>query len=108
MSYSISLIDKDGSIPKVERFCDGGTYVVGGSEEAELNVTYNYCKHFSFRNLNKRKAKFTIAEMGWAVQEFGTELDVDYWNPTPGNVGAAIARLLSWARQHLDCVWLVQ
>ena len=46
MSFDISLNHPEtGKIAEVENFTEGGTYAIGGSNEADLNVTYNYSKH---------------------------------------------------------------
>jgi hypothetical protein len=90
----------------VEPFEDGGTYVLGGSTEAHLNVTYNYSKHVhealghSLRDLDGTIADRWIGQLELAVATLGTERDPDYWKSTPGNAGAMLARLLSWAKQH--------
>ncbi len=109
MSYWISLHDDQGNIPSVETFTDGGTYAVGGSNEADLNVTYNYCRHFDFRGeLHGKKAVDIISIMEQAVATLGTLRDPDYWAATPGNAGAAVAQLLVWAKQHPNCTWEVR
>ena len=107
MSYDISLCDDAGRPVRVAPFEDGGTYVLGGSDEAELNVTYNYAGLFGFRDLHARRASDTIPELREAVQRLGTERDADYWKPTLGNAGAACARLLVWAEQHPHASWSV-
>jgi len=107
VSYWISIHDAVGAIPSVESFEDGGTYAIGGSAEARLNVTYNYSGHFDFRSLHGRATTETIPEMETAVTKLGTHRHADYWQPTPGNAGAAVARLLAWARQHPGCRWEV-
>ncbi len=109
MSWWVSLNDPaTSSLVTVERFTDGGTYAIGGSTEADLNVTYNYGRHFDFNALDGKKAADTIPVLEEAVQRLGTEQDADYWNPTPGNTGHACAILLAWARQHPDAVWRVR
>ncbi len=107
MSYWISLHDEQGNMPQVSGFEEGGTYCVGGSTEADLNVTYNYSKHFNFRDLHKQKAQDTIRLLADAVRELGTERDEDYWEPSPGNAGYACAVLLGWAKTHPACTWEV-
>ena len=42
MSVWIRLEDLQGRTLEAERHEEGGTYVVGGTTECELNVTYNY------------------------------------------------------------------
>jgi hypothetical protein len=104
MSYWIYLEDEDGPV-EVERHAEGGTYAIGGVDCAEVNVTYNYARHFDFRALNQKQAKETLPILEVAVHELGTERSDDYWEPTPGNAGAAVALLRDWARQRPDAVW---
>ena len=105
MSWDISLCDENGCV-EVERFTEGGTYAIGGSTDADLNVTYNYGKHFDFRDeLHGKKAADVIPLLEAKVAELGTERDRDYWNPTPGNVGYTLALLLRWAQQYPDAVF---
>ncbi len=108
MSWWVYLCDKDSRAMTVDLHQDGGSYVLGGTDEAELNVTYNYGKHFAFRDeLHGKVAKDTIPILKAAVQRLGTVRDPDYWEPTPGNAGYACAILLRWAVQHPDAVWEV-
>lgn len=49
MSYDISLNEPiSGETIKFEtaHFVRGGTYAIGGTQEAWLNITYNYAKHY--------------------------------------------------------------
>jgi hypothetical protein len=87
MSWSISPHNEEDNIPAVESFEEGGTYVLGGSSEADLNVTYNYGKYFLFKSLHGKKAGETISDLEEAVKRLGTEQDSDHWEPTAGNVG---------------------
>ena len=112
MSYDISL-QKNKKPVKVKKFEEGGTYVMGGSEEADLNITYNYC-WFYYRYLDKKegirwlygkKAKDCIERLEKAVKELGTIIFKDYWAPTPGNAGYALSILLEWAKQNPDAIF---
>jgi len=118
MSYWVSLRDAGGEVCTVPKFEDGGTKVAGGSEEAELNVTYNYGEvyrlvpkflgfEFSIGFLNNRKALYTIAYLEHVVEVLGDKTYPDYWAPTPGNAGHAAAILLKWARLHPDATFEV-
>jgi hypothetical protein len=108
MSWWISLQDEQGEVVSVEPFTEGGTYALGGSTEAELNVTYNYGKHFAFRDeLDGKKASEVTALMETKIAELGTEQSADYWEASPGNVGHALATLLSWARRYPEAVFRV-
>ncbi len=106
MSYWVYL-EKDGETVGVNKHADGGTFVLGGTNEAELNVTYNYSKHYSVNDINGKKAKDTVKELQEKVNEFGTERDNDYWASTKGNVGYALNILLGWAKQHPEAVWRI-
>ncbi len=107
MSYWISLIDKEGTIPEVESFQEGGTQVIGGSNEADLNVTYNYAKHFPFRDLHEKKASDTLPMFDEAIARLKDDVKDDYWEPTEGNTKAALLTLRRWAKQHPDYSWNV-
>ncbi len=113
MSYSISLNTVDGDPVEVDHHeGEGGTYAVGGSNRAELNVTYNYSEvvglvNFSFRQIHEKTASETIEQLEAAYEDLGDRPYRDYWAPTPGNAGHAIGILLKWARQHPTAVWRV-
>ncbi len=100
-----------------ETFVDGGTHFigVGGWNTCELSITYDYSPHFyrelcrihGLRCLHGMQAEKTIPALERAVKALGTDRDVDYWNATPGNAGAALARLLEWAKAHPKGFWAV-
>ena len=107
MSWWISLNDSEGEPLPVDKFTEGGTYALGGSDKADLNVTYNYGKHFDFEQLNGKTGKATQKLLDEAVEKLGTIRDHDYWNPTEGNVGRACSILAKWAHQYPKGVWRV-
>lgn len=109
MSYDVSL---EGDDVKVDHHEEGGTYALGGTDEAWLNVTYNYAEvyrlfDFSIRDLDGKRAGDTIEVMAAIVEKTGTRRFTDYWAPTPGNAGAALNTLLTWARANPDATWSV-
>ncbi len=106
MSWDVYLEDNAGSVD-VEQHEEGGTYAVGGIKQAELNVTYNYGKHFSFDTLNGIKAKDTVQQLQKAIYDLGTVKSPDYWQPTEGNVGYTCEILLRWAEANPEAVWRV-
>lgn len=113
MSYWVYLEDDNGPVT-VERFEEGGTYVLGGADQAELNVTYNYHKiysyeaiHWSIRDLHEKRAYETIPELMRIAGLLPNQPNRDYWAPTIGNAGAVVHRLLAWAKQHPDATWRV-
>lgn len=114
----------DGDVPcptpcypshRTEPFEDGGTYVMGGSSECELNITYNYSRFYyetldsedGLRALNNQRAGDWIERLESAVAVLGTDRDDDYWKASAGNAGAALARLLAWARAYPEGIWSV-
>jgi hypothetical protein len=92
----------------------GGTYAVGGVDSAELNITYNYSRHFhsalggSFtETIHGKPADEVISVLEKAVEILGTKRDRDYWKPTPGNAGFALSILLAWAREYPSAIFHV-
>lgn len=111
MSYDVSLGNRDGVVV-VENHSDGGTYVLGGTTKAELNITYNYGKvyalcDFSIKDLEGRRASDVIEKMRQVVEKLGTRQHTDYWAPTLGNAGYALSILLKWAEQYPSAIFVV-
>lgn len=112
MSYDLGLY-RDGVPVQVDHFDEGGTRILGGTDQAELNITYNY-SWFFYKFLSPRKGlrwlygktgKQCIGRLEKAVKELGTQQFENYWAPTPGNAGHALSILLRWAKQHPDAVF---
>lgn len=115
MSWDISLLDATNTPVDVERHEEGGTYVMGDTPTAELNITYNYSSHYyralnaeeGLRWLNDKRAGDVLPQIETAVGLLGTEQDKNYWKATEGNAGHALAILARWARQYPDAVFSV-
>ena len=121
MSWDATLEDPlMGDALEVESHSDGGTYAVGGTTEATLNVTYNYGGHFRkawpesidgsgalVRMLDSRTGKETYPLLAKAVATLGTDREDDYWAPTEGNAGYALAIMAGWSAQYPDGVWRI-
>jgi len=112
MSYDLGLYINSEPV-EVSLFKEGGTYVLGGSDRAELNVTYNY-GHWYYKCLSPRKglrwlygkkAKDCIKRLEKAVKALGTKRNNDYWKDTKGNAGYALNILLKWAKQYPNAVF---
>lgn len=86
---------------------EGGTYCLGGTTDADLNVTYNYHSFFPWNSLHDKTGAETETLLRAACAELGTETDPDYWKPTPGNAGYSLSILLGWAEAHPEGVWRV-
>lgn len=113
MSHWVYLTDANGEALAVGLHEEGGTYVMGGNDSAELNVTYNYSKFIhpfiegGLHGLHGMIASESIPLLEQAVDCLGTDRDRDYWLATPGNAGHALNVLLSWARLWPDGIWEV-
>ncbi len=114
MSYWVHLQNKNKPVV-VPNHEFGGTHVLGGTTNAELNVTYNYSK-FYYGHLDKelglkwldgKKAKDCLSRLREAVEALGHEQDTDYWKPTAGNAGFALLVLGSWAGLNPEAVFSV-
>ncbi|MDE2102426.1 MAG: hypothetical protein KGL39_34590 [Patescibacteria group bacterium] len=74
MSYDIDLIDPETSEPcVVANHEEGGTYRMGGTTEASLNVTYNYSPFYG------KKASETAERLRAAVAKLGTSRHHGGW-----------------------------
>lgn len=112
MSWWISLVDKNKRTIDTDTVrTEGGTYVLGGSSEATLNVTYNYRKHFNFREVDGLSAVEADKIMCAANEKLGDDEDEDYWKATEGNVKRAITTLIEFAEyamlHNIDCIFQV-
>lgn len=115
MSYWVILQKPGEKDPcKVPVHSEGGTRVAGGTQYAELNVTYNYGGHIrkalhpdGLKWLNGKVAKDVIQQLENAVATLGTRMDDDYWKDTEGNAGFALSILLGWAKLHPEAVFEV-
>jgi hypothetical protein len=98
----------------------GGTYCVGGSSTAQINITYNYANHFyrviPARNLDSTRGggirsiygmtgAESIPVLESAISILGDDVDDDYWKPTEGNAKRALTQCLALARMRPDGVW---
>ncbi len=114
MSYDIYLEAEDGSRINLEAAhgLTGGTYQLGGTRRAWLNVTYNYAEHFQrvfgekgIRSIYGLRAQDSIPVLEAAAQKLDTDVSEDYWEPTEGNARAALEDLVALARLAPQGVW---
>jgi len=114
MGWWIYLEDEDG-IVNVDAHMEGGVIALGGNNQADMSVTWNYSQYYyehidkenGFRWLNDKVAMDTIERLKTAINLLGTETSNDYWESTPGNAGNILKVLLGWARQHPKATWRV-
>lgn len=118
MSWDITLVDKTDECVKVASHEEGGTFVVGGTERAELNITYNYGARYrealdTEQNdilhviLDGKTGNETLITLAKIITALGIDRSNDYWEPTSGNAGYAALILFLWAAQYPDATWAV-
>lgn len=133
MSYDINLTDPvTGETLQLDALhhMRGGTYAVGGTTEAHLNVTWNYATHyyrvFKPAPLRPGVDKYHANEGGTvggirsiygltgaestpvlqsAIDQLGDDTHPYYWEPTEGNAKRALTQLLALAKMRPDGVW---
>lgn len=114
MSYDIYLRDAQGDTIYFENPFDlrGGTYAMGGTTEAWLNVTYNYAPHFyrtmgekGIRTIYGLTGEASVPILRSAIDALGDDTDPDYWKPTEGNAKAALRNALALALAAPDGIW---
>lgn len=115
MSYDIVLLDpvsKETIQLEFSHHMRGGTYAVGGTTEAHLNITYNYGQHY--RRVFGEKGIRTIYGMTGAesnpvleaaAAQLADDVDDDYWKPTEGNAKRPLFQLIALARMRPDGIW---
>ena len=113
MSHDVRLVDTDIVLVSRQKISEGGTHVSGGTNECELNVTYNYSPLFyevfpkdeGLKWLYGKTGKESIPVLEQAVERLGTKRDSDYWKATMGNAGYSLGILLDWAREFPQGKW---
>lgn len=115
MSYDIDLTDPvSGETLHVDSPHDirGGTYVMGGTTELSLNVTYNYSRHYyrtlgdnGIRTIYGMTGAESLSMLKAAAEQLGNDVDGDYWKPTEGNAKRALLQLVALAQLRPDGVW---
>lgn len=113
MSWDIRAVDPGGDqvlLPEQHEL-RGGTYALGGTNEAWLNVTYNYGKHFNFGALDEVAVATAVPEMEQRASELARDTSECYWEPTEGNVRLALESMIALSALVLaECpqaVWRV-
>lgn len=115
MGYDIELREPVGKNLiefETEHYMRGGTYAVGGTREAWLNVTYNYAKYYSrvfgekgIRTIYGMTGAESIPVIKAAMAQLKDDVSEDYWEPTEGNAKKALAQLLAFAQMRPDGIW---
>lgn len=115
MSYNITLNEPVGGEPIMlgaPHLMRGGTYAMGGTQEAWLNITYNYGKHYyrvfgnkGIRAIYGMTGAESIPVIKDAMAKLADDVSEDYWEGTEGNAKKALAALLAFAQMRPDGIW---
>lgn len=137
MSYDITLnepVTKETIKFEYKHLITGGTYAVGGTSEAWLNVTYNYAywyykdgvfpeiegKNRGIRTIYGMNGAESIPVLKNAIKAMESRTDdiseeerkeyeekgaTDYWMPTRENAIKPLYQLLAFAQLRPDGVW---
>lgn len=115
MSYDIMLVD-----PVTEEVLEldnthqmyGGTYAVGGTKEARINITYNYSKFYymiygdlGIRFLYGMTGLDSIPHLKEGISMLYDDASDNYWEATEGNAKKPLVQLLTLAKLRPDGVW---
>lgn len=116
MSYDVELIEP------VSRQCidlgfthrmAGGTFAIGGTSMCELNITYNYSRHFyrvldteaGLRKLYGMTGAESIPLLDKAIDALKDDVSENYWEATEGNAKRALTQLRAFAYLRPDGIW---
>ena len=125
MNYDIAIIEpSNGQTLKLphRHQLRGGTFAIGGTDHAELNVTYNYAKIFQeafkdpdgIKTLAMRNVLTGLLLLQNAIANLSGMPDDDYWKATPGNARKALCELAALGNMVLatgkndDAVWEIR
>jgi len=115
MSYDIELVDpitKQVLELEENHHMKGGTYALGGTKSASINMTYNYAKILKsvlgekgIRSLYDISGAESINILKKAISKLKDDVAPDYWTPTEGNVKSALVKVLALAQMRPDGIW---
>ena len=136
MSYDIKLTDPltgETLVLDAPHQMKGGTYAIGGTTQASLNVTYNYSpqfarvfdalreprstapkwmhrdrslpKVFGIRTIYGLTGAESLPLLDKAIAALGDDVHEDYWQPTEGNAKRALMQLRALAMLRPDGLW---
>lgn len=116
MSYDLSLthpVTGDDLVLDSPHQMKGGTFAIGGTTDASLNITYNYAKFYynvldedlGIRVLYGKTGAQSIPILQKGIAALGDDVDENYWKDTEGNAKAALIQVLALAEMRPDGVW---
>lgn len=112
MSYDVYMTYSDKKECLVPHHEEGGTYALGGSNAAWMNITWNYGQWYQIvlgqkgiREIYGKTGLECQKLLSEAVERLGTHRANDYWKSTAGNAGYALTILLRWSILHPEAVF---
>ena len=116
MSYDIRLkepVTKETILFKQKHHVTGGMYCIGGTQEAWLNVTWNYAPIFrrvihykkGIRAIYGMTGAESIPILKSAIDSLKNDETNNYFDPTEGNARKALCGLLAFAQMRPDGIW---
>ena len=117
MSWDVSLTDRvTGEVlhsdsPHMMR---GGTFMLGGTTELWLNITYNYSKIYrrdsvfgkdGIGTIFGKTGLESIPLLEKAIKALGDDVSKNYWEATEGNAKRPFVQLLTMAKMRPDGIW---
>ena len=116
MSYDIELVcPVSNEVLKLDTVHDmrGGTYILGGTKECSLNITYNYGVFYyevfgekGIRKLYGMSGAESIPVLESAIEKLGNDVSEYYWDATEGNAKKPLYQLLAFAKLRPDGIWI--
>ena len=110
MGYWVYVVaiddDEEYQSIAVSSHTEGGTYAIGGTDAAEMSVTYNYgpIYHqygFSLKQLNEKNAQDALNIIEPVAANLPNAPDNDYWKSSEGNAGHVLHIIKGWLEQAL-------
>lgn len=119
MSWNVSIVDpKTKEVQNLLERHDlrGGTYALGGTTEASLNITYNYGDIFrkvlpkvddadGIKSIHQKSSKDSIPLLKNAVTELRDDKSDNYWESTEGDAQAALMNLIELVEKAPEGIW---
>lgn len=115
MSYDIYLKDpitKQTIEFDNKHYITGGTYAFDGTQQAWLNITYNYGKIFynilgekGIRTIYGMTGASSVPILKDAITKLKDDVSENYWEPTEGNIKGSLYGLLAFAELRPDGIW---
>ena len=115
MSYDIEMEDENGVVYIKHHHFKGGTYPLGGTTRAYMNITYNYSEFYyktidqekGINWLNGKTGAECLPVLEKSVRILGIKKSDDYWEATSGNAGNALLGLIAFCKSRPDGIFKV-